>query len=151
MTVEERSKLINTHFRDHKPESAIANWSAEEVAAWIDGIKGVKIVEVQEINSQPAPAEQLSMVGLCFRDADICGAELLSLTREDIGDILSVEGSGIEPKLVVSRIKRILTSIERVRGETNRLSDNRASELISQVLALRGKLATLYGYRDQPV
>lgn len=115
----------------------IEHWNSKEVSAWIDGIQHVGA----------------SSCGKRFQESDVHGRELLRLTRRDIFDILNAvdENDGTKPKGVVVCTKRILASIERVRGDDIRLSDSVAHEVIELILQLRASLTSLFGFKNQPV
>ena len=120
----------------------IEDWNRDQVGDWINGIK-----DVNDSTLKPPDTP-----GECFKCHDIRGRELLRLTRQDIIDILnSADSQSSTNKKVVARTKRILSSIERVRGDDARLSDSVAHELIEMILSLRGSLTALYGFKNQPV
>ncbi len=118
----------------------IEEWKADEVSVWINGIENINA----NVND---PGDKC---GQYFQDNDIRGRELLRLTRQDIVDVLSTADSQSSKK-VVARTKRILSSVERVRGDDIQLSDSVAHELIEMILSLRGSLTALYGFKNQPV
>ena len=79
-----------------------------------------------------------------FEAQNIRGPDLLLMDESHLKDLQ------LDSMTISSRC-RIIEALAVLKGRDDIVSDMRADALVNQVLALRGKLATLYDYGDLPV
>lgn len=159
--------------REGKIHRPIEEWDEDAVKKWINGLEGVNDLG-DEVPKMPAvdcaqdafygrpdgPAPTKS-VGECFKYNLVNGPELLQLTGTDVMAILQDgckgdpdETGAVGKYKLVTRTKRIMANIEelrKIRGDSYSLSEDRAVQLITSILQLRQKLASLYGFHSQYV
>lgn len=168
-------KHLDQKYITKKEECPIEEWDVDDVACWIDGLKGVNDIEDDNNEFVRLPKEgpydprgggsdehatiaTTRTVGACFRYNDVKGSELLTLSSQEVmamlkdGCAADAEAGAVGKYKLVMRTKRIMDSIEqvkKVRGDSYSLSEARAGQLITSILQLRQKLASLYGFNDQ--
>eukprot|EP01043_Picozoa_sp_COSAG02_P030092 COSAG02_NODE_1905_length_10437_cov_54.532643_4_plen_301_part_00 len=156
-----------------KTESPIEAWDEVAVQHWINGLENVQDVDDDDADIPAVHAANdvfigrsadekfpTMTVGECFSFNQIHGSELLQLTGTEVMAIL-IDGCKGDPNpdesivgkyKLVARTKRIMANIEqlrKVRGDSYSLSEDRAGQLITSILHLRQKLASLYGFHSQ--
>ena len=127
-TANETKKVIAKIIEYPDQAKSIAEWDTAAVKEWILDLDGVNLRNLD--------------VSAALDDHNICGPDLLHLDAEKLRTL------GITS---ISQQARILEAVGLIAGENEVISDMRASELVSQVCVLRGKLATLYDYKGQPI
>lgn len=121
-TANERAKIIGQILEDPDSAKPIAEWDTATVKEWMLDLDGVNLRDRD--------------VSAALDDHSIRGPDLLHFDADKLQTL------GVTS---ISEQARILEAVGLISGETEVISDMRASELVSQVLLLRGKLGTLYG------
>jgi hypothetical protein len=123
-----RKKIIAKIIEDPDQARSITEWGTAAVKEWLLDIDGVSLRNRD--------------VSAALDEHNICGPDLLHL------DAAKLTTLGVTS---ISEQARIVEAVRLIAGENEVISDMRASELVSQVCVLRGKLATLYDFKGQPV
>ena len=136
-TLNEKQKIIAKIIED--PDcvchTSIAEWDTATTKEWLLDLDGVHL----DRNSN-CTGDQRD-VSKALNDHNIRGNDLLHMDPDKLQTL------GITS---ISEQARILEAIGLIAGENEVISDMRASELVTQVCMLRGKLATLYDFKVSP-